>query len=83
MSAVLTCGVEFHPFDPVQDISPTEPDIEPEEPASESETEFEEPTWEPRHIHVPRTLVWAILIGFVLLVVLVSAWGFARGTWWY
>jgi hypothetical protein len=83
MSAVLSYGVEFHPFDPAQDVSPTEPDTEPEEPAYESETEFEEPSWEPRQIHVPRTLVWAILIGFALLVVLMSIWGFARGTWWY
>lgn len=73
MSAVMTCSVEFQPFDPTQDDASTD----------EPETELEEPTWEPRRVHISHALVWAILIGFVLLVVLSSIWGFARGTWWY
>jgi hypothetical protein len=72
MSAVMTCSVEFQPFDPAQDDSSTEP-----------ETEFEEPTCEPRRVHIPHALVWAILICLVLLVVALSLWGFAQGTWWY
>jgi hypothetical protein len=83
MSAAMTCRVEFQPFDPAQDDSSTEPETELEEPTWEPETEFEEPTWEPHRVHVPRALVWAILICFVLLVVVISIWGFARGTWWY
>jgi len=91
MSAVLTC-LEFQPFDPAQDDSSIEPETEPEELTEEPETEpeepngeleLEEPTWEPQRVYVPRTLVWAILICFVLLVVIISIWGFARGTWWY
>ncbi len=72
MSAAMICRVEFQPFDPAQDDSSTEP-----------ETELEEPTWEPHRVHVPHALVWAILICFMLLVVVLSIWGFARGTWWY
>jgi hypothetical protein len=72
MSAVMTCSVEFQPFDPAQDDSSIEP-----------ETEFEEPTCEPRRVHVSHALVWAILICLVLLVVVLSLWGFAQGTWWY
>ena len=70
MSAVMTFSAEFQPFDPAQDDSSTEP-----------ETGLEEPTWEPPRVHVPRALVWAILISFVLLVVVLSIWGFAHGTW--
>ena len=79
MSAAMTC-VEFQPFDPAQDDSSTEPETELED---EPETELEEPTWEPHRVHVPRALVWAILICLVLLVVVLSLWGFAHGTWWY
>ena len=82
MSAAMTC-VEFQPFDPAQDDSSTEPETELEEPTWEPETELEEPTWEPRRVHIPHTLIWAILFCFVLLIVVVSFWGFARGTWWY
>ena len=87
MSAVMTCA-EFQPFDPVQEDASAEPETELEEPTQEDalaelETELEEPTWEPRRVHVPHALVWAILICFVLLVVVVTIWGFARGTWWY
>ena len=80
MSAVMTCSVEFQPFDPAQDDSSTEPETELED---ESETELEEPPPEPRRVHVPHALVWAILICLVLLVVVLSIWGFARGSWWY
>ena len=87
MSAVLTC-LEFQPFDPAQDDSSTEPETELEgesetELEDEPETELEEPPREPRRVHVPHTLVWAILICLVLLVVVLSIWGFTRGTWWY
>ncbi len=89
MSAVLT-WLAFQPFDLAQDDSSTEPETEPEglteEPETEpeepdEELELEEPTWEPQRVHVPRTLVWAILICFVLLIVIISIWGFARGSW--
>jgi len=80
MSAAMTYSAEFHPFDPVQDDSSTEPETELED---EPETELEEPTWEPHRLHVSHALIWAILICFVLLVVVISIWGFARGTWWY
>jgi len=76
MSAAMICRVEFQPFDPAQDDSS-------EDSSTEPEIEFEEPTWEPHRVHIPRALAWAILICFVLLVVVLSIWGFARGTWWY
>ena len=88
MSAAMTCSVEFQPFDPAQDDSSTEPETELEDGSEteledELETELEEPPPEPRRVHVSHTLVWAILIFLVLLVVVLSIWGFARGTWWY
>jgi hypothetical protein len=46
-------------------------------------TGLEEQTWEPRRIRIPRVLVWAILLCFMLLVVVISIWGLARGTWGY
>jgi hypothetical protein len=88
MSAAMTCSVEFQPLDPAQDDSSTEPETELEdeletELEDEPEIEFEEPTWEPHRVHISHALAWAILICFVLLVVVLSIWGFARGTWWY
>jgi hypothetical protein len=72
MSAVIAYSVEYQPADQTDDNSSTEP-----------ESELEEQAWEPRRIRVPRVLVWAILLCFVLLVVVISIWGLARGTWWY
>ena len=88
MSAAMTLSLEFQPFDPAQDDASTEPETEFEDESEaeledESETELDEPPQEPRRVHVSHTLVWAILICLVLLVVVLSIWGFARGTWWY
>lgn len=72
MSAVIAYSVEYQPADQTDDNSSTEPEFE-----------LEEQVLEPRRIRIPRVLVWAILLCFVLLVVVISIWGLARGTWWY
>jgi hypothetical protein len=72
MSAVIAYSVEYQPADQTDDNSSTEPEFE-----------LEEQVLEPRRIRIPRVLVWAILVCFMLLVVVISIWGLARGTWWY
>ena len=53
---------------------------------SESEEEAyleEENYWEPRHIRVPRSVVWAIIALLSLAIVALAMWGLAHSTWWY
>jgi len=57
-----------------------------DEPADDIPTEvieLEEPRWEPRHIHVPRPVVWVLLISFCLLVIVMGLLGLARSTMTY
>ena len=69
MSAVIASSVEHQPVDQAGDHTSTEP-----------ENELEEPVWEPRRIHLPRRLVWAILFCFVLVVIVACIWGLAQST---
>ena len=60
----------------------------PEEADLENESEEgadveEESYWEPRHIHVPRRLVWSIIILLVLVMAVLAVWGWIHSTWWY
>jgi len=58
-----------------------ETDLENE---SEEEADIEEESyWEPRHIRVPRRLVWGIIILLVLVMVVLAVWGWIHSTWWY
>jgi len=73
MSAVITAHLESQPSDE------TVSDIPPEM----VETVAEEPRWEPRRVHVPRSLVWGVLIVFALAIVAMGVWGLAHSTWTY
>jgi hypothetical protein len=59
-----------------QDL-PEETDLEnePEETYAE-----EESYWEPRHIRVPRRLVWGIIILLALVTAALALWGVAQST---
>ena len=60
---------------------PEEADLENE---LEEEADVEEESyWEPRHIHVPRRLVWGIIILLVLAMAVLAVWGWIHSTWWY
>jgi len=73
MSAVITPHFESQPSDQPANDTPVEmPDIA-----------IEEPQWEPRRVHVPRPLVWGILILFGLVIVVMGVWGLVRGSGWY
>ena len=52
---------------------------EPEEEAYLEEENY----WEPRHIRVPRSVVWAIIALLSLAIVALAMWGLAHSTWWY
>jgi hypothetical protein len=43
----------------------------------------EENFWEPRHIRMPRRLVWGIIILLGLVMAALALWGLAHSTWWY
>jgi len=58
------------------------PDL-PEETNLENESEeayAEESYWEPRHIRVPRRLVWGIIILLALVTAALALWGVAQST---
>jgi len=60
----------------------------PEEADLENESEEgadveEENYWEPRHIRVPRRLVWSIIILLALVMAVLAVWGWIHSTWWY
>jgi hypothetical protein len=84
MSAQIALKLDQRLFDQLP--SPDEPSWElPETTANEDllaeEDEYEPASYEePRPIHVPRLVVWAILILFGLTVIAVGMWGFARST---
>ena len=69
MSAVIASSVEYPPPGQTDDNA-----------SIELENEVEEPVWEPRHIHLPRILVGAILSFFVLVVIVACIWGLAQST---
>jgi hypothetical protein len=51
---------------------------------SEEEADVEEESyWEPRHIHVPRSVVWAIIALLSLGIIALAVWGWIHSTWWY
>jgi hypothetical protein len=58
------------------------PETDLEDELEEADVE-EESYWEPRHIHVPRRLVWAIIILLVLIMAALAVWGWIHSTWWY
>jgi len=56
----------------------TDLENEPEEVYVEQES-----YWEPRHIRVPRRLVWGIIILLGLVMAALALWGLIHSTWWY
>ena len=62
-----------------QDL-PAETDLENE--SEEADVE-EESYWEPRHIRVPRRLVWGIIALLILGTLVLAIWGWIHSTWWY
>ena len=62
-----------------QDL-PAETDLENE--SEEADVE-EESYWEPRHIRVPRRLVWGIIALLILGTLVLAVWGWIHSTWWY
>jgi hypothetical protein len=43
----------------------------------------EENYWEPRHIHVPRSIVWVVIALLCLSIIVLAVWGLIHSTWWY
>jgi hypothetical protein len=43
----------------------------------------EENYWEPRHIRMPRSVVWAIIALLSLGIIALAVWGWIHSTWWY
>ena len=59
---------------------PAETDLENE---SEEEASVEENYWEPRHIHVPRSIMWGVIALLSLGAVALAMWGLAHSTMTY
>jgi len=73
MSDVI--AVHLENFPPDHPVSDTPPEM--------IETVVEETRWEPRRVHVPRPLIWGVLITFILAILAMGVWGLAQSTWTY
>ena len=50
---------------------------------SEEGADVEENYWEPRHIRMPRSVVWGIIALLGLSIIVLAVWGLIHSTWWY
>jgi len=62
-----------------QDTPETDLENEWEEEADVEEESY----WAPRHVHIPRRLVWGIIVLLILIMVALAVWGWIHSTWWY
>ena len=68
---------------PQEQLPQDTPETDLEDQWEEEADVEEESYWEPRHIHIPRRLVWGIIILLILAMVILAVWGWTHSSWWY